>query len=275
MVGKSACTLAVFAMLAAASAKSLRGGYQTQRSLDVSPLYKGEPYKAIEVPGVLEAEFFDVGGEGVTYHTVVVPVVLPANVIRLNEDGAKVTVQINDLSADVGGSEPAGAIGVGMGVTGEWQRYTITALQDGTYLPTWRIATFDPAGGVFPVETTLTIGTGAEADPCALPGAGGLDLAGINTGDYKTFMSYKSKDPITIPAGEHVLTMCYTNVNTFEINYIDFGKPVPGGGDTAAPSAIPGSMAPSTAPSAAPSAAPNAAGGATTSSLTDDYTTAR
>ncbi|KAG5185267.1 hypothetical protein JKP88DRAFT_185397, partial [Tribonema minus] len=221
MIGQITCSLALVAVFAVAtSAKSLRG--HVPRKALVSPAYAGVPYEAIEIPGVLEAEFFDVGGEGVTYHTDAVPVVLPPNVIRLNEDGAKVTVQINDLSAAVAGSEPAGAIGVGMGVTGEWQRYTVTALEDGTYLPTWRIATYDPTFGVFPVETTLTIGTGAEADPCALPGAGGLDLAGVNTGGYKTFESYTSKDPIAIPAGEHVLTVCYVNVNTFELNFIDF-----------------------------------------------------
>ncbi|KAG5185279.1 hypothetical protein JKP88DRAFT_219239 [Tribonema minus] len=259
MIGQSTCTVALFCILCAcASAKSLRGGRHQQRRLKISPDYQGTPYEAnpIAIPGMLQVELFDKGGEGVGYHDIKDPAAkakAPPNVIRQDSP-----IQINDEGPDVNGSEAVGQIGIGMGIGGEWLRYTIEATETATYRPIWRIATYDPKGGDNVVQTNLALGTGAEANPCTgdLPVAGGLDIK-VNTGGYKTFKSYTSKDPITIPKGAHVLTVCLSDVVDFEMNYIDF-EVVGEGGATEAPSAAP-SIAPSVMPSAAPSDAPSAA----------------
>lgn len=159
------------------------------------------------------------------YNNVPLPVPLPPNVIRLEEAGVPVTIQINDVP-----TEGVGQIAVGMGVLGEWMRYTVVAAADGVYLPTWKIAVFAEGDALTPVETKITVGTGEEVDPCGLDmeGGGGLALMpGVNTGDYKDFLPYTSQVPLTIPAGEHVLTVCLLNVANYEMNYVDFGPNVP------------------------------------------------
>eukprot|EP00611_Tribonema_gayanum_P028636 TRINITY_DN741_c0_g1_i3.p1 TRINITY_DN741_c0_g1~~TRINITY_DN741_c0_g1_i3.p1 ORF type:complete len:211 (-),score=17.51 TRINITY_DN741_c0_g1_i3:2568-3200(-) len=123
MIGQSTCTVALFCILCAcASAKSLRGGRHQQRRLKISPDYQGTPYEAnpIAIPGMLQVELFDKGGEGVGYHDIKDPAAkakAPPNVIRQDSP-----IQINDEGPDVNGSEAVGQIGIGMGIGGEWLR---------------------------------------------------------------------------------------------------------------------------------------------------------
>jgi hypothetical protein len=154
-----------------------------------------------------QAEHFDVGGEGLTYHRerLALAEALPPNAIRLEELGAPVAVQINDVSA----TEGAAALSVGTaGGTGEWLRFSVNATSGGAYLPKWRIAAHSAAGALA-VEAHMTVGTGAEASPCAAAGGGGLELAAVDTGGRQQFMSFRSQTPISIPAGQSVLTVCF------------------------------------------------------------------
>jgi hypothetical protein len=123
--------------------------------------YMGTPYNAasVELPGRLQAEFFDLGGQGVAYNNIEAPgeEELPENVIRVEEDGVPVSVQINDVSTanNPAASEPAGAMAVGMITSGEWLRFTVDIPVGGYFVPQWRLAAFSPEGTDVPVSTKV------------------------------------------------------------------------------------------------------------------------
>ncbi|CAM9625748.1 unnamed protein product [Chrysoparadoxa australica] len=177
-------------------------------------------YKQQQIPGFIEAELFDRGGQGVAYNELPDNANLPPNVIRAQERGQPVAVQINDVGPGGGGSEAPGEIAVGMIITGEWMRYTVTVGTGGLYLPTYRIASFSPEGGTIPVGIKLALNAEDSIAPCDQQGVGQLDLQGINTGNWKDFESYEGA-PFEIGAGKRVITLCFDNVLNFEINYIE------------------------------------------------------
>ncbi|KAG5175600.1 hypothetical protein JKP88DRAFT_261637 [Tribonema minus] len=273
VTGTRARTIAGGAALCAAMANAatmvvdFEGGQA--RSLLVDPAYVtlgGTPYVPTTLPGVLEAEYFDMGGEGIAYHNIELEAdaTMPENKLRVEEDGEPVALQINDVSGATNpdASEAAGELAVGMGVTGEWMRYTVDVPAAGVFTATWRIAVHDPNGALLPVVTKIVRGTGAEADPCKEDAqhvaAGGLDLPGVNTLGYKQFGDFVSADLIALPAGEHVLAVCLTDVAAFELNYISFRPVAAFDVKSDAPAAAP-------APSVEPTAQQGAAdGGAAT-----------
>ncbi|KAG5189965.1 hypothetical protein JKP88DRAFT_352878 [Tribonema minus] len=216
------------------------------RNLAVAAAYKGWPYFDA-IPNVsgeftLEAEWFDMGGQGVAYNNIFQANDQPPNFIRLQEPIVKegkdvpVALQINDVqgSTDPSGkaTEGDGEIAVGMGVAGEWMRYTINVPVGGTFETVWRVAVYDASGADVAIETKLTVGTGNEADPCALAGAGGLKIA-ANTGYWKAFETFAGAN-IDLPSGEHILTICLDKVAGFEVNWVRFGQ-APAAGDPAQP----------------------------------------
>jgi hypothetical protein len=127
--------------------------------------YAGTPYKghAVELPGRVHAEFFDVGGQSVAYNNIESPgdAGMPVNVIRVKEDGVPVSVQINDVSTvdNPAASEPAGSMAVGMIVSGEWLRFTVDVPVGGFFVPQWRLAAFTPDGTDVPVSTKVILHT--------------------------------------------------------------------------------------------------------------------
>ncbi|CAM9491637.1 unnamed protein product [Chrysoparadoxa australica] len=187
------------------------------RSLAVSPAYDGLPYVGVPLalPGVLEPELFDAGGEGVAYFELPGAPGLPPNVIRVEE-----TVQVNDVGPATGGSEEPGTLAVGMVVAGEWLRYTVEATQQGIFLPSYRIASFSPVGDLNPVAIKLVLGAEVEAEPCAAEGVGALNLPGVNTGDWKDFETFDGEE-FELLLGTHVITVCFDDVLGFEIESIE------------------------------------------------------
>jgi hypothetical protein len=127
--------------------------------------YLGTPYEArsVELPGRLQAEFFDLGGQGVAFNNIEAPgeEELPENVIRVEEDGLPMSVQINDVSTvnNPAASEPAGAMAVGMITSGEWLRFTVDVPVGGYFVPQWRLAAFSPEGADVPVSTKVKLPT--------------------------------------------------------------------------------------------------------------------
>jgi beta-glucanase (GH16 family) len=141
------------------------------------------PYTTLNIPGKVEAEFFDIGGEGVAYHDNDVD--NHGSVFRTEE-----TVEI-ETTADTGGGHDIGWTGVG-----EWLEYTVNVTQTGSYTIQARVAVEGNGGdgGTFHLE--LGDGGGDDADitgPMLIPNTGGwqnwttISVSGVNltAGTYK------------------------------------------------------------------------------------------
>jgi hypothetical protein len=90
------------------------------------------------IPGTVQAEDFDDGGEGVAYHDDEAP----------NFGGAYDRPTGVDIEAS---SDASGGYNVGWMTAGEWLNYTVSVSQSGTYALTMRVAA-SGAGGIFHLE---------------------------------------------------------------------------------------------------------------------------
>ncbi len=169
--------------------------------------YAHEPHAA---PGIIEAEDFDVGGEGIAYHDVD-----PGN----NGYAFGIPCRTNE-NVDVG-LVGQGGCSVGWTAQGEWLEYTVDFAGDGE-------------DGLTPVAYDVTISV-------ALPDDGaimnilidGVDYAGDfiipNTGDWGTFRAV-TIEGVEIPPGVHVVRVEMTQGGvTFgspgSLDYIEFRDP--------------------------------------------------
>jgi hypothetical protein len=137
--------------------------------------YKGTPFV---VPGQIEAEDFDNGGEGVSWH----------DTTPGNQGGAYRTTTDVDLIAATGNA--VGAV-VNNFQKGEWLEYTISVAQAGLYRLEVR-ASSEQSTGRWHVEVDGINVTGTVAVP--------------NTGSWSTFR-WVGVDRITLSAGTHVLRL--------------------------------------------------------------------
>jgi endonuclease/exonuclease/phosphatase family metal-dependent hydrolase len=97
----------------------------------VPPVLSGAPYHGspLPVPGTIQAEDFDNGGEGVAYH----------DADATNQGGAYRQTGVDIEAASGGGYD------VGWFSAGEWMNYTVTVAAAGTYTVQLRVAS--PGGG--------------------------------------------------------------------------------------------------------------------------------
>ena len=140
----------------------------------VSTPYQNAPQG---VPGTIEFENYDVGGEGVAYHDLT-----PGNsggVYR--SDGV-------DLSTT---TDAGGGYVVGSTEPGEYLKYTVNVASSTTYTLGIRVASGN-SGGTFHVNVDGVNATGS------------IKLG--NTGGWQTFTTINVPN-ISIPAGKHVLTL--------------------------------------------------------------------
>jgi hypothetical protein len=110
----------------------------------------GDPHP---LPGIVEAEDYDIGGEGIAYH----------DCDPANNGGAYRTAEGVDLEAC---SE--GGFNVGWMCPGEWLRYTVDVPTPGNYPIEVRVASA-ASGGTFHIEFGRVDVTG----PVQVPGTGG------------------------------------------------------------------------------------------------------
>jgi glucose/arabinose dehydrogenase/PKD repeat protein len=129
----------------------------------------GTPYGGVPVslPGTIEAENFDEGGEFVGYH----------DLTASNSGG-----QYRNTGVDIATTtDLGGGLVVGWAFAGEWLQYTVNVAEAGTYDVAVRLASAGP-GGRFHIEVDSVDKTG----PIDVPDTGGWDTgttvtrAGIN-----------------------------------------------------------------------------------------------
>ena len=136
--------------------------------------FSGSP---IVLPGQLEAEGYDRGGEGIAYH----------DTTAGNSSGAYRTEDV-DIRVT---SDASGSYNVKSVRAGEWLAYTVNVASTGVYDVAFRVASSGTGGTVH-----LTVDGTDVTGPIALPDTGGW-------GAWKTF----TKSGVTLPAGVHVLKL--------------------------------------------------------------------
>lgn len=142
------------------------------------PSSSSTPYggSTAAVPGLIEAERFDDGGEGVGYH----------DVDAVNSGG-----QFRTTGVDIEATTDAnGGFNVGWMAAGEWLNYTVNVAAAGSYRFDARVAA-SGAGGTFHVEAAGVNLTG----PLSIP----------NTGGWQTWTTVSTT--ITLAAGPQILRL--------------------------------------------------------------------
>lgn len=145
------------------------------------------------IPGRIEAEEYDLGGEGVAYHE--------ANT-NGNENGATFRNDQVDIEET---SDLDGNYNIGFILSGEWLEYTVEVVQSSTYSLSLRIATQQD-------NKTMHV----EID--------GKDVTGTinipNTGGWQTWETISVND-ISISSGNHVVRLVF-EADYFNLNYFMF-----------------------------------------------------
>ena len=148
--------------------------YQNTVSVTTGPTpYLGHPFNINT--DTIEAENFDNGGEGISYH----------DTTPQNLGGAYRNTAV-DIGAD---STASNGYSVGWVAPGEWLDYTISVPAAGTYTLQARVAAYRP-GGTFHMEIDGANVTGAMTVP--------------NSGPWDTWITITSK-PFALAAGTHVM----------------------------------------------------------------------
>jgi hypothetical protein len=161
---------------------------------------------AAAVPGTVQAENYDTGGQGVAY-----------NVTSVNGSGNSYRSDGVDLEAT---TDTGGGYDLGWTAAGQWFRYTVNAATAGTYTVSLRLAA-----------------PNAVTDALHIANASGTNLSGNvtapATGGYQTWTTVSAS--VTLPAGTQTLTVDQDAAG-WNINYITFaagsggGTPPPTGG---------------------------------------------
>jgi hypothetical protein len=189
-----------------------------------SPSPSSGPYNGVAaaIPGTVQAENFDNGGEGVAYH----------DVDSSNNGGAYRSTGV-DIQAT---TDSGGGYNVGWIAAGEYLKYTVSVGTSGTFSMEARVASIY-TGMRFHVEVDGVNVTGTMISP--------------NTGNWATFQSV-TKTGINLSAGGHVLKFVAEDSN-FNLNFLRFTQsattspspsPSPSGSTpySGTPAAVPGTI---------------------------------
>jgi hypothetical protein len=158
--------------------------------------YGGTP---AAVPGTVQAENYDTGGQGVAY-----------NVTSVNGNGAAYRPDGVDLETT---TDTGGGYNLGWTATGQWFRYTVNVASAGTYTVSLRVAA--PSAVTGALHLSNAAGTN-------LSGAVGIPA----TGGWQTFATVTAS--VTLPAGQQVLTLNQDN-GGWNLNYLAFASASAGG----------------------------------------------
>jgi Big-like domain-containing protein/carbohydrate binding protein with CBM6 domain len=183
----------------AAVARDAAGNTATSSVVSVSvsnfaPPGTRSPYNGAPalVPGILEAENFDLGGQGVAYD----------DLTPGNQGGLYRTTEDGDIIASC---DPAGGgYVVNNFQTGEWMEYTITVAQSGTYRLVARVSS-GYTGTAYHMEVDRVNVTGSVTVP--------------NTGGWCNFQDVEVAGGVGLSAGQHVLRV-QSDVQYFNMNSI-------------------------------------------------------
>lgn len=149
------------------------------------------------IPGRIEAEEYDNGGEGLSYHE--------ANASG-NEGGATLRNDDVDIEAT---QDTDGAFNIGYVLQGEWLEYTVNVGHTGTYNLEVRVGA-DGAGKSFHIEMDGENVSG----PISVP----------NTGGWQAWQTAEVQG-VNLTAGEHIMRIAF-DVSYLNLNYVEFKQAV-------------------------------------------------
>ena len=155
------------------------------------------PFKgtAWPVPGRIEAEDYDVGGEDVAFH-------------EANASGNQGMATYRNDEVDIETTQDIdGTYNVGYTLNGEWLEYSVNVSTAGKYDLSLRVAS-DGTGKTMHAEIDGANITGAVAIP--------------NTGGFQTWQTVIVPN-LSLTAGKHILRLAF-DADYFNINYIKFDK---------------------------------------------------
>jgi hypothetical protein len=152
------------------------------------------------VPGTVQAENYDTGGQGVAY-----------NVTSTNGTGNSYRTDGVDLEVT---TDTGGGYNVGWTAAGQWFKYTVDVATAGSYTVTFRVAA-----------------ESAVADAFHISDSAGTNLSGSvavpDTGAWQTWTNVTAT--VTLPAGVQTLTLDQDEAG-WNINYFSFTSGSGGGG---------------------------------------------
>lgn len=154
-----------------------------------------EPFNATAhaIPGRIEVEEYDKGGEGLGYH-------------EANENGNQGGGDFRNDEVDIEVcTDEGGGFNIGYALNGEWLAYSVDVHADGDYDLDVRLAK-DGTGGLLHVEMDGVDVTG----PIGVP----------NTGGWQTWETITVQD-VTLTAGEHDMRIVF-DTDYSNINYVEF-----------------------------------------------------
>ncbi len=154
------------------------------------------------IPGTIQAENYDLGGETVAYH----------DAETANQGGQYRTADGVDIEVT---TDTGGGYNVGWTRTDEWMEYTVNVASTGTYTLTERVAS-GAATGSFRVEFNGVDKTGIVAVP--------------NTGGWQTWANLSQT--VSLSAGQQIMRIYWLGNDT-NLNYVSLSS---GSGPTATPS---------------------------------------
>lgn len=152
------------------------------------------------IPGTIQGEDYDAGGEGVGYHDT-----------TAGNSGGQYRSDSVDLEAT---TDAGGGYDVGWIAATEWLRYTVSVQSAGTYTLTARVAA-NGAGGTFHVE----VGGANVTGPLSIP----------NTGGWQTWRDVTAT--VTLAAGVQPMRVVFDAAGPTgvvgNINYVRFASSAP------------------------------------------------
>ncbi len=156
---------------------------------------KQEPFNgtAHTIPGRIEAEEYDLGGEGLAYH-------------EANAQGNQGNGTFRDDEVDIEVcTDAGGGFNLGYTLTDEWLEYTVDIANTGAYDLDLRLAK-DGNDGMFHIEMDGEDITGSINVP--------------NTGAWQTWETV-TLDKINLTAGEHIMRIVFDS-DYINLNYVEF-----------------------------------------------------
>jgi hypothetical protein len=154
----------------------------------------GDPYNGVAqvIPGMIQAEYFDLGGQNVAYF----------DTDNDNHNSPFRSSEYVDMESVFGTN-----YSISYTVAGEWLEYTVEVLQNGTYQIHFNIASAQGSGAWY-----LTL------DGNTLEGS---DKGAKNTGSWTTYELVSTTTPITLQKGKHTLRLHIVE-GEFNIDYFEF-----------------------------------------------------
>lgn len=191
--------LTVGSHIITAIASDNSGLTKTSTAITINVSAAQAPFKgtALPIPGRIEAEDYDLGGEGVAYH-------------EENTNGNEGLATYRNDQVDVETTKDAsGTYNVGYILQNEWLEYTVNVANTGLYTIDLRMAT-SGAGKTIHIEFDgVNI-----SDAITVP----------NTGDWQTWATV-SVTGISLTQGQHIMRVAF-DASYMNLNYLNFKKEI-------------------------------------------------